>query len=206
MDIDKLQNEVEFKGSFTAWEKMGFTNNPEYGFIGRSNVGKSSLINMLLGRKNLAHISSQPGKTQTMNLYIIGGWNIVDLPGFGYAKISKGQREKWLQMIEDYFLNRKNLLNLFFLVDASIPPRDIDLELATWLGEHQIPFAITFTKTDKGKGMAVENNIEQFLAEMKETWAELPPVFKTSAQTKIGREDILDYINKINKEVGKKMK
>ncbi|MBP6977595.1 MAG: ribosome biogenesis GTP-binding protein YihA/YsxC [Bacteroidales bacterium] len=173
---------------------------PEYAFLGRSNVGKSSLINMLTGQKNLARISSRPGKTQTIQHYLINGeWYLVDLPGIGYARTPLTLRRKWEQMIARYLLNRISLMNTFLLVDSRLAPQKLDLELVDWFGENQLPFTILFTKTDKttlAKGMS---NIEAFQMEMSKSWEELPQWIRTSARTHSGREDILRIIEETNR-------
>lgn len=188
-------NHVAFIESQTDWQKAGLSNFPEFTFCGRSNVGKSSLINYLTNRKNIAHSSSKPGKTQTLNLFQVDKrWNIMDVPGYGYAKTSKTNRENWNKMIRAYFLNRPNLVNIFLLVDSSIPPVEKDLAFCEWLGSNQLPFSLIFTKTDKGRRNSCTKNIEQFKAKLKENWEVLPPIFLTSVTKKEGREDILAYI------------
>jgi len=172
----------------------------EYAFIGRSNVGKSSLINMLTGRKSLAMTSSTPGKTLLINHFLINDeWYLVDLPGYGYAKRSAKEREKISKIIENYILNREQLINVFLLIDSRIEPQANDMNFIEWLGEHNIPFSILFTKTDKLKGGKAKINIDKFLNRLKEQWEELPPYFITSAEEKTGRTEVLDYIEKINK-------
>ncbi len=173
---------------------------PEYAFIGRSNVGKSSLINMLTGRRKLAKISSTPGKTMLINHFIINEqWYLVDLPGYGFAKRSKKERLKWEKMIRKYILNRINMLTLFLLIDIRIKPQQIDLDFIEWLGVSNIPFSIVFTKADKLKIMQVENNLIQYKKKLAESWEELPPIITTSATTKLGRDELLDYIENTNK-------
>lgn len=183
---------------------------PEYAFIGRSNVGKSSLINMLCNNSQLAKTSSAPGKTQLINHYDIASrsgksktinkWFLVDLPGYGYAKISQQQRKKWEKMIEDYLRKRKTLVNIFILVDARHNPQKIDIEFVSQLGQWQLPFTIVFTKADKEKPGVVERNVKEFLNTLKLTWQFLPQHFVTSAEKKTGRNEILDFINGCNKE------
>jgi GTP-binding protein len=182
---------------------------PEYAFIGRSNVGKSSLINMLCNNAKLAKTSAAPGKTQLINHYTIEStasksnktnWYLVDLPGYGYAKRSQQQRKQWSRMIEDYLRKRKNLVNIFVLIDARHEPQKIDLDFINDLGEWQLPFAVVFTKADKEKPGAVERNVKLFFEKMKETWQFLPQYFITSAISKKGKEEILDLINQLNKE------
>lgn len=170
---------------------------PEFAFIGRSNVGKSSLINMLAARKELAHTSSSPGKTQLINYYLINdAWHLTDLPGYGYAKRSKKTRAKWETRTEDYFLRREQMLCAFVLVDANVPPQKIDLEFINWLGENGVPFVLTFTKTDKKKSRD-GGSVEDFKAALLETWEELPPIFITSASKGDGRQEIIDFIEEV---------
>lgn len=168
---------------------------PEYAFIGRSNVGKSSLINMLANRKQLARSSSTPGKTQLINYFLINqAWFFVDLPGYGYAKVSKSRRKQWGQMIEEYILGRTNLVYLFVLIDSRIPPQDIDLDFLNWLGHNQIPFVILFTKSDKLNPKQLQTSMQNFTHKLSATWAELPKLITTSAINKQGRAEILDLI------------
>lgn len=167
----------------------------EFAFIGRSNVGKSSLINMLCNQNDLAKTSSTPGKTQLINHFIINNdWYLVDLPGYGYARISKDQREGFEKMITGYISLRKNLINLFVLIDCRHKPLEIDLEFMEWLGDNQIAFSIIFTKADKLKKTELRNNIDHYKNQLLQTWEELPPCFITSVATKEGKEEILDYI------------
>ena len=174
----------------------------EYAFIGRSNVGKSSLINMLTGKKGLAMTSSTPGKTQLINHFLINDeWYIVDLPGYGYAQRGKKGREKIREIIDAYLNEREALTCLFLLLDCRHEPQKIDLEFITHLGETGIPFAIVFTKTDKISASKLKENVEKYKAELMETWEELPPVFITSSERKAGREELLNYIEDINKTV-----
>lgn len=175
------------------------TNTPEYAFIGRSNVGKSSLINTLTGIKGLALTGSTPGKTLLINHFLVNGeWHIVDLPGYGFAQRGKKQREKLRRMIEGYILGREQLTNLFLLIDSRLEPQQIDLEFIEWLGENGVPFSIVFTKADKLTKTALNTNIENYKARLKEDWEQLPPIFITSSQTRDGREEILNYIEQIN--------
>ena len=177
---------------------------PEYAFIGRSNVGKSSLINMLTNNKKLAKTSATPGKTLLINHFIINNeWYLVDLPGYGYAKRSKKEIAKLDQMIQGYILQREQLVNVFVLVDVRLEPQKIDLEFIEWLGQSSIPFAIVFTKADKLSASKVSQNIEVYKKVLLETWEELPPIFLTSSEKKQGRDEVLDYIEQINKEVKK---
>ncbi|MBL7750430.1 MAG: YihA family ribosome biogenesis GTP-binding protein [Chitinophagaceae bacterium] len=194
--------------SSAYWDKCPKPDRPEYAFIGRSNVGKSSLINMLCDNQKLAKTSASPGKTQLINHFEILSkkgerskaqkWYLVDLPGYGYAKVAQKDRRRWEQMIENYLRKRENLVNVFTLIDSRHTPQAIDLEFIEQLGKWGIPFSIVFTKTDKNKPMATQRNINAFLDKMKENWESLPPWFTTSALTKLGREEILDYINDLN--------
>ena len=172
---------------------------PEYAFIGRSNVGKSSLINMLTGYGKLAKTSSTPGKTVLINHFVINGdWYLVDLPGYGFAKRSKKETEKLEHMITTYILDREQMTNLFLLIDVRHEPQKIDMEFIEWLGENGVPFSIVFTKADKLTKTALNTNIENYKARLKEDWEQLPPIFITSSQTRDGREEILNYIEQIN--------
>lgn len=172
----------------------------EYAFIGRSNVGKSSLINMLAGNKSLAKTSSTPGKTLLINHFLINdSWYIVDLPGYGFAKRGKEQREQLEKMIRGYILHRPQMTNLFVLIDSRHKPMKIDLEFFDWLGENGVPFAIVFTKLDKMGTQAGKRNVEAYCRVLLETWEELPPVFLTSSETGRGRDELLDYIEQLNK-------
>lgn len=178
---------------------------PEYAFIGRSNVGKSSLINSLMQRKKLAKTSSTPGKTQLINHFSVNqSWYLVDLPGYGFAKVSKGQKQKFERMISDYILGRENLVNVFVLVDSRHTPQQIDLEFMEWLGVSGIPFSIVFTKMDKLKRSEVNAKLSKYQNKMLETWEELPQMFETSAEKNSGREDVLQYIETLNKGIGQK--
>jgi len=168
---------------------------PEYAFIGRSNVGKSSLINMLTNHKDLAKTSSTPGKTKLINHFIINeSWYLVDLPGYGYAKLSKSIKEKWHKMIEDYLSHRENLMSVFVLIDSRLEPQKIDLKFVEWLGANQIPFSIVFTKADKSKASEVNQNVNTFKQELLKQWEELPECFLTSSKTAMGKDDIVNYI------------
>lgn len=167
---------------------------PEFAFIGRSNVGKSSLINMLTQRKELARTSGTPGKTQLINYFTINhSWYLTDLPGYGYAKRSKKTRSKWETRTENYFLRRQQMTCAFVLVDSNVPPQEIDLEFINWLGEYGVPFVLVFTKTDRKKSRD-GGSVEEFKTKLLETWEELPPVFITSAVSTAGRDEILDFI------------
>lgn len=174
----------------------------EYAFIGRSNVGKSSLINMLTRRKGLAMTSATPGKTLLINHYYINKeWYLVDLPGYGYAKRGKKEMDKLRNLISHYVCEREQLTCLFVLIDSRLTPQRIDLEFIEWLGEEGVPFAIIFTKSDKNKQGELRKNVEGFLNRLREQWEELPPHFVTSSEKGIGRNEVLDYIEQINKEV-----
>ena len=175
---------------------------PEYAFIGRSNVGKSSLINMLTNNKKLAKTSSVPGKTLLINHFIINNeWYLVDLPGYGFAKRSKKELQKLEQMINGYLLQRQQLVNVFLLVDIRLEAQKVDLEFIQWLGASSLPFAIVFTKADKLSPTKARLNVEAYKQVLSETWEELPPIFVTSAEKKQGRDEILDYIEQINKSL-----
>lgn len=174
---------------------------PEYAFIGRSNVGKSSLINMLMQRKNLAKTSGRPGKTQLINHFLINkNWHLVDLPGYGYARVSKSSKKVFQKFITDYFLKREQLYCAFVLVDVRHEPQKIDLEFLEWMGEHQIPFCIIFTKADKVKPTALNRNVEVYKTKLLETWEAMPQYFITSSSSGIGRDELLNYIEKLNEE------
>ena len=193
---------AEFIISNTDYRKCPAGNHPEYAFIGRSNVGKSSLINMLTNRKGLAMTSAKPGKTLLINhFWINNSWYLVDLPGYGYAKSSKQQREQLKRIIESYILMREQLTNLFVLVDSRHEPQQIDLDFIEWLGVNSVPFSIVFTKIDKQSPTRVNANVESYKEKLLETWEELPPIFLTSSETKQGREELLAYIDRINKEI-----
>jgi GTP-binding protein len=173
---------------------------PEYAFIGRSNVGKSSLINMLVSRKDLAKTSGKPGKTQLINHFLINdNWYLVDLPGYGYASVSKDSREAWEVFIRKYILKRENLMCLMVLLDSRLPPQKIDLEFMDWLGENEIPFVMVFTKMDKMSKKQFSDNMNFYKEEMEKQWDELPRCFYTSAEKKEGRKELLDFISDANK-------
>ncbi len=177
-------------------------NMPEYAFIGRSNVGKSSLINMLTGRKGLAMTSATPGKTLLINHFLINGdWYLVDLPGYGYAKRGRQQQDELTRIISTYTLERPQLTSLFVLIDSRHEPQKIDLEFIEWLGENSVPFAIIFTKADKLGRSNLNINVQKFLDTLSEQWEELPPHFITSSLDRTGRDSVLDYIQSINKAV-----
>ncbi len=172
---------------------------PEYAFIGRSNVGKSSLINMLTNKKSLAKTSGKPGKTQLINHFLINkNWYLVDLPGYGYAKVSKSAKKTFQKFITQYFAFREQLVSAFVLVDIRHEPQTIDLEFMQWLGEHAIPFSIIFTKADKLKPKAIDNHVEAYKAVLLETWEDMPNYFVTSSSNETGKDDVLDYIDNLN--------
>lgn len=192
--------DAKFVISNTDYKKGPTDGKPEYAFIGRSNVGKSSLINMLTNRKGLAMTSSKPGKTQLINHFIINDeWYLVDLPGYGYAQRGKEGRESIRVIIEDYILERQELTSLFLLLDSRHEPQKIDLEFMEWLGENGIPFSIIFTKIDKQGKQRLQENIDKYKSKLLESWEELPPIFLTSSEHRLGRDEILDYIDEINK-------
>ena len=192
---------VEFSQSVDDWKKAPETVLPEYAFIGRSNVGKSSLVNMLANKKSLAKTSSKPGKTQTINHFLVdNAWYLVDLPGYGYATISKTMRENWVTMIESYLINRENMQLVFVLVDARLEPQAKDIDFINNLGSMNIPYSIIFTKSDKLSKNKVAENVERFITKLKETWEEIPPYFVSSAIERTGKEEILEYIESVNKQ------
>ena len=191
--------DAEYVGSFPSERQCPADAKPEYAFIGRSNVGKSSLINMLCQRRDLARVSNTPGKTQLLNFYLIDkSWYIVDLPGYGYAKISKKKRHEWEKMIEGYLLHRKNLGCAFVLIDANIPPQLIDIEFINWMGKMGVPFVIVFTKTDRLKSNEKKKNIETFMSELRKYWNNLPQQFVTSSSKNKGAEAILQFVQDVN--------
>ena len=194
----KIKN-AQFVISNTNYKLCPKENMPEYAFIGRSNVGKSSLINALVNNKNLAKTSGKPGKTQLINHFIINNnWYLVDLPGFGYAKISKEKRKEFETMISNYLLNRKNLVCLFVLIDSRHKPQSIDQEFMQWLAKKEIPFVFVFTKSDKLGKNILQKNIDFYKSEMLKEWEELPDLFITSSEQKKGTEEIKDFIKKLN--------
>jgi GTP-binding protein len=193
-----MVTEVHFKGSFPSLAKMPVSDLPQFAFIGRSNVGKSSLINMLTNRKDIAKVSKQPGKTQLLNLFEVNGqWILVDLPGYGYAKQSKKKIRSWKTMVTDYLLNAPNLKLAFVLIDANIPPQANDISFINWMGEHGIPFSLIFTKTDRQNARKIKLQVELFRQELLKFWEELPPHFLASSVTRKGQEEIQTYIEKI---------
>ena len=188
---------AEFIKSSTKLSQCPEPDLPEYAFLGRSNVGKSSLINMLAGRSKLAKTSSTPGKTQTINHFLINKeWYIADLPGYGYAKVSKTMRDDWKKMIDSYVLNRKNLMTLFLLIDSRHDPIESDIEFMNYLGLKYVPFARVFTKADKVKKLGLEKIVENHNTRLLDSWEELPTLIITSAEDKRGRDELLDYIEK----------
>ena len=188
---------AEFVISNTQISLCPAPDKPEFAFIGRSNVGKSSLINMLTGRKNLARISNRPGKTQTINHFIINdSWYLVDLPGYGFASVSQTDRFQWSNMIEQYMTGRENLYCSFILLDARVEPQAKDLDFIHWLGSKNIPLAVVLTKADKLKRNELAQSVSMYKKTLLKTWDELPPFFITSAETKIGREEVLGFIEK----------
>tara|TARA_A200000113_G_C8870213_1_gene356313 strand:- start:2811 stop:3416 length:606 start_codon:yes stop_codon:yes gene_type:complete len=191
---------ASFLVSNTTFKKCPMDGKPEFAFIGRSNVGKSSLINMITGKKKLAKTSSTPGKTQLINHFEINeDWYLVDLPGYGYAKASKKSRQSWEVFITEYLLHRESLMTTFVLIDARLPPQKIDLEFMNWCGGKGIPFSLVFTKTDKLSSSALQKNLTGYKKEILKFWDELPPVFVTSSESKFGREPLLNYIDVILK-------
>jgi GTP-binding protein len=192
--------QATFLISNTDVRKCPPADKPEYAFIGRSNVGKSSLINMLVGQKSLAKVSARPGKTQLINHFIVDdSWYLVDLPGYGYAKASNTVRDKFQKLISDYILNRENLYCLFVLIDIRHTPQKIDLEFISWLGENKIPFTLIFTKADKLGKVTAQKNISDYNNELSKIWEELPPYLVSSALQGLGRDEIIEYIENVNK-------
>ncbi|MBS1928651.1 MAG: YihA family ribosome biogenesis GTP-binding protein [Chitinophagaceae bacterium] len=204
---------AEYLISSPGYEKCPAPKMPEYAFIGRSNVGKSSLINMLCNNEKLAKISATPGKTQLINHFLVQSisgsgsslvkenWYLVDLPGYGFAKVSLSSRRKWEQMIENYFRRRENLSMVFVLIDSRHSPQKIDLEFLSTLGKWKVPFSLVFTKTDKENQRTVSRNVKDFLEKMKLSWQFLPPHFITSAVKKTGKDKLLGYIDELNKSL-----
>jgi len=192
--------QISFIKSSTNLAQCPHAEKPEYAFLGRSNVGKSSFINMLSGRKRLAKISSTPGKTRLINHFDVDGqWYLVDLPGYGYARISKSIRQEWETLIRDYTLKRSNLMCLFLLIDLRLEPQRSDLQFMEFLGSHQVPFVILFTKSDKLSVHKARNQVDHYLEVLKESWEQVPRHFITSAKTGAGKTEILDFIGQTNK-------
>jgi GTP-binding protein len=192
-----LIKSAEYKASYVDVEKCPKVEMPEFAFIGRSNVGKSSLINYLCGRKALSKVSNTPGKTQTINYFDINGaMHFVDLPGYSFAKVSIAQRNKWNNMIRNYILHREQLMYVCQLVDSRVPPQKIDLEFIGWMGKNHVPFVILFTKADKLGGKETTSNIQLFKQELLKAWDELPVSFVTSAERKHGKGPVLEFIDK----------
>lgn len=199
--------DAHFVCSNSKFDKLPKDNIPEYAFIGRSNVGKSSLINALVQRKGLAKTSSTPGKTIAINHFMVNNqWYLVDLPGYGYAQRSKKSREEWRIMLANYISRRRNLLYTFVLIDSRIEPQNSDIGFMEWLGENQVPFCIVFTKADKLSKAELSQNVEAYKKRLLEDWEELPPLFITSSETKQGREEILDFIEQQNRELEEYLK
>jgi len=193
---------AEFVLSNTKVELCPKSKIPEYAFIGRSNVGKSSLINMLCNRKKLAKTSSRPGKTQLINHFLINKqWHLVDLPGYGYARVSKTQKKTFQKFITNYFIKRKELISAFLLIDIRHNPQTLDLEFMRWLGENCIPFSIVFTKADKLKEKEIKKNTTEYFKRLEDDWKEMPKHFITSSEKSLGKNELLSYINHINHSI-----
>ena len=199
--------DAHFVSSNSKIDRLPKDNIPEYAFIGRSNVGKSSLINTLVQRRGLAKTSATPGKTIAINHFMVNdSWYLVDLPGYGYAQRSKKAREEWRVMLANYIRRRRNLICTFVLVDSRIEPQNSDIGFMEWLGENQVPFCIVFTKVDKISKAELDKNIEIYKSKLLEEWEELPQMFITSSETKQGRDELLDYIEQQNAELEKYLK
>jgi len=196
--------EAKFVKSSSAADQCPEPRKPEFAFIGRSNVGKSSLINMLTGRRSLAKISSKPGKTQLINHFEIDGkWFLVDLPGYGWSKVSKEKKADWGVMIEEYLLQRENLACLFVLIDSRLDPQEIDYEFILWLGEKEIPFAMVFTKIDKQSKNKFQSTRAVHIRKLKSEWEEIPLIFESSAVNLAGKDDLLQFIQEVNDQFSK---
>ena len=193
---------AEFVKSSGKWQECPEPNLPEFAFIGRSNVGKSSLINAMMNHKDLAKTSGTPGKTQLINHFLINKeWYLVDLPGYGYAKTSKKMRAEFEVFISEYLMKRETLMNVFVLLDSRLDPQQIDLEFMNWCGEKQIPFCMVFTKIDKISSSILAKNLAKYKKEMIKYWDEIPPIFTTSSESGFGKEKVLNYIDGINKAI-----
>ena len=205
MQVQMVIHEVEFVGSFPDQRICPKAKIPEYAFIGRSNVGKSSLINQVMGRKDLAHVSKKPGKTQTLNYYLVNKqWNLVDLPGYGYAVTAKYNRKAWKKMIYNYLEKREQLMCTFLLLDGNIPFQSIDEEFMNWLGERGVPFVIVYTKVDKTKEKEIPEKLEQIETAILKHWESLPQRFITSARDAQGIEEIRQFITQVNEKFNKR--
>ncbi len=197
----------QFEKSSSKMSELPAAEKPEYAFIGRSNVGKSSLINMLTGQKSLAKTSATPGKTQLINHFLINqAWYVVDLPGYGYAKVSKKMRDEWEKLMRNYFGKRENLVCTLLLIDSRLEPQKNDLDFANFLGELGAPFVLVFTKSDKLGASTVQKNVALFKKEMEKHWDDLPPIYLTSSETKKGREELLTFIQQCNADYAKQLK
>jgi len=195
------QLNIQFKGSFSSAKSCPSSTLPEYAFIGRSNVGKSSLVNMLSGKNKIAKVSNTPGKTQLINIFEVDGqWNMTDLPGYGYARTSKTNRTAWSKMVADYLTGRENLVLLFVLIDSRLPAQKIDIEFMEFCGKKQIPFSIIYTKSDKSSFNQLNKQLADIQKVLLQSWNMLPEQFISSSQNKTGREEILDYIYQINEQ------
>ncbi len=191
-----LIRSAEFLRSVPKHQDCPPADKPEFAFVGRSNVGKSSLINYITGFAKLAKTSGTPGKTQTINHFLINGnWYLVDLPGYGYARVSQDMRKKWVAMLQNYLEERTNLINTFILVDSRLEPQKIDIEFINWMGLQNLPFSVVFTKTDKLSSGKIAANVNKFKDELLKYWDELPPIFQTSAEKGVGKDEILTFIN-----------
>ncbi len=190
-------NQIEFLGSFPKWTGVPALGLPQFAFVGRSNVGKSSLVNMLVGRRGVAKVSGQPGKTQLINLFRVDErWVLVDLPGYGYARQSRSKRHAWQRMVREYLLQGRELMLTFVLIDSNIDPQAIDLEFVRWMGQNQVPFSLVFTKTDRLSKNQVNSHVRKIIEALMHDWEVLPPHFLVSAHTGAGRHELIDYIMK----------